>query len=495
MNSNASLQNKPNSEHEKMQSYGLFFEAGTENIWDTWLYYHEESFYLYYMTGPVGGWDGIAMATSRDGIRWERLGKILERSEGMTTMGAGSTWSIGEDSNNKKFIMNFSQASASLQTTILFAESRDLIHWDRLDSTHPFPPDERWYRPIGRWENIWTLPRPGGGFYGYWAATLKEERAGLGFGESLDGITWKSLPPLAIQELIEPPEIEALIKEKPENAILYRSPEIGAIHSWNGKHYALLGLRDLEPMLDIDFQFHPGVTTFVGDSFFGPFSPAPKNRQLLVGDGAYFCRFVTTPDGLLVNHHSWETDPNQLLGVDQNRIYMAPLKRAAWDDEGTLRLMWWNGYDKAKNKRLFVEFTELAPNKARLLLNTSSDSEKTLILEGKIFFHDPKNTAPIGLYFQGASDTDTAFLVHKSGVVEYGSLSAEDSHFRKDGKVDREISLQGPVHFRLIKKGRLTELYINDFLMHCYCLPENNLEHIGLIGPLNSFDEIAAWYV
>ena len=80
-------------------------------------------------------------------------------------------------------------------------------------------------------------------------------------------------------------------------------------------------------------------------------------------------------------------------------------------------------------------------------------------------------------------------------MVEYGSLSEEHTRFKMDGAVDRKISLQGSIHFRLIKKGRLTEFYLNDYLMHCYCLPEHNLEHIGLIGPLNSFDEIAAWYV
>lgn len=51
------------------QSPGMFYKARTTgNMWDTWLYYHQGVYYLYHLAGPGGKWEGIAMATSPDGV-------------------------------------------------------------------------------------------------------------------------------------------------------------------------------------------------------------------------------------------------------------------------------------------------------------------------------------------------------------------------------------------------------------------------------------------
>lgn len=70
--------------------------------------------------------------------------------------------------------MNFSEWKG-LRQTIFFAASDDLVHWDRLGSEYEFVPDERWYEDRGRWDCIWTIPRPDGGLYGYWTASPKPE--------------------------------------------------------------------------------------------------------------------------------------------------------------------------------------------------------------------------------------------------------------------------------------------------------------------------------
>ena len=45
--------------------------------------------------------------------------------------------------------------------TIFFAESDYLVHWRKRGDETQFVQDERWYAPEGRWDCIWTMPRPG----------------------------------------------------------------------------------------------------------------------------------------------------------------------------------------------------------------------------------------------------------------------------------------------------------------------------------------------
>jgi len=71
-------------------------------------------------------------------------------------------------------------------------------------------------------------------------------------------------------------------------------------------------------------------------------------------------RFIDTPHGVLVNHHSWEIDSSEIGGMDSSTAQMAPLKSAIWDEEGTLRLMWWEGNERAKGRPLRIELDEAA---------------------------------------------------------------------------------------------------------------------------------------
>src|SRR5262245_17601368 len=182
------------AQEKTASSSTLFFKSAKADQWDTWVYYHNDTFYLYYQMGPFDQWDGFGLAMSRDGVHWQDHGKVVETTPGC---GSGSVWpAIDGTGRTKKFIMNFAEFSKEEDREwTFFAESEDLIHWTRLGPQYEFRQDTRWYEPKGRWSNIWAIPRQGGGYYGYWAATPKEKKLGLGFGESLDGITWRALPP------------------------------------------------------------------------------------------------------------------------------------------------------------------------------------------------------------------------------------------------------------------------------------------------------------
>ena len=195
------------------------------------------------------------MATSADGVHWQERGVILRKADGVTWMGTGSTWRSPNFETDGKFQLNFSEWRGDRQT-IFFAESTDLLHWKRLGPEFEFQQDVRWYQPKGRWDCIYTIPRTGGGLFGYWTAD-PEGRPGVGFGQSLDGVHWEAL---------EPP---LFVDGAPHG-------EAGAVERIGQKYYLLLGSG--------------GMKTLVADQPQGPFRPARKNFALLHGGPTYFAR-------------------------------------------------------------------------------------------------------------------------------------------------------------------------------------------------------------
>ena len=62
-----------------MVQAGFFTPSRKGQIWDTWAYFHEGRYYLYYLAGTFNSWDGhelapcgFGFAESKDGIAWIR---------------------------------------------------------------------------------------------------------------------------------------------------------------------------------------------------------------------------------------------------------------------------------------------------------------------------------------------------------------------------------------------------------------------------------------
>ena len=430
----------------------------TGNMWDTWLYLHNGRYYLYTL-GTAGGnwWGNISMACSPDGVHWTEIGRVLAKGPGMW-MGTGSTWKSPDYKRDGRFIMNFSEAPTRPQQSIFFAESKDLVHWTRLGSQYEFVQDDRWYEKDGRWDCIWTMPRPGGGLYGYWTATPKKETGGqFGFGESLDGVTWKALPP---------PKVEGAV-----------AGELGAIEKIGSKYYMMFGQNG---------SLQGGqMVTLVADQPSGPFHAARKNKVLLSGN-TYFSRFLATPDALLVNHHAIARD---------GQVSFAPLKLAVLDKEGTLRLGWWKGNEKMKHQRIEVKPpTPANPMPAVALIENVFDVHAGVIVEGKLLLPAAGNQ-PRGLYIECDKGQGAAVLLDCDGIAWFGTIQADGSDFKAEKTVNREMPVGSPATFRLLLKGSLMELYLNDILIECYSLPSKASGRIGQItgGEATALSDLAAW--
>jgi hypothetical protein len=425
----------------------------TGRMWDTWLYWREGVYYLFYLANSSRSWDNISMATSRDGVRWKERGPILRKADGVTWMGTGFTWKSPRHGEDGKFFLNFSEWRGDRQT-IFFAESEDLLRWRRLGDELEFTQDERWYEPKGRWDCIYAMPRQGGGLWGWWTANPKG-RHGVGFGASADGIRWEAL---------EPP----LFADGAPHG------EAGAVERIGDRYYLLLGSGG-------------NVLALVADDIQGPFRPQRKNLVLLHKGPTYFARFFPThPDGLLVNHHAIARD---------GRVHLGLLKTAVTDEDGTLRLGWWKGNEALKREEIAVERPDDGDAPLVLLAMTLPAGEG-VILEGTIALPDRDDPSPRGLYVETFDGSGVALRIGARGVVEVGTATAEaaaGTGFRSEVRVDREVSFGPGVSFRLCLERRLLELYVGDILIECYALPSSATGRIGLIGPVAAFDGLTAW--
>jgi hypothetical protein len=140
-------------------------------MWDTWCFHRDGTWYLYFLaSNDWQQWDGFAVATSTNGVHWLMQGPPIRKRDNCIWLGTGSTWASPRHDRDGKFQCNFSEQPQREAQHIYFAESEDLIHWKRCDIE--FRQDPRWYHEDGRWDCIYTIPRPGGGLYGYWTAVL-----------------------------------------------------------------------------------------------------------------------------------------------------------------------------------------------------------------------------------------------------------------------------------------------------------------------------------
>jgi hypothetical protein len=415
----------------------------TGEMWDTWLYWRDGVHYLYYLAKAGDHFDNISMATSPDGLRWTEVGPILQKSEGTTWMGTGSTWRA--PGKRSKFQMNFSEWKGPRQT-IFFAESEDLVHWQRLGADCEFVQDERWYQRLGRWDCIWTLPQPDGGLYGYWTASPHPETgARFGFGRSADGIHWEALPPPTVHGVFD--------------------GEVGAVEKIGDRYFMMYGTYNVLERINM-------MITLMADKVDGPFRITPKNPHLL-GGHTYFTRFYRCSDTLLVNHHCMARD---------GHMYMGLLKQALVDGEGTLRLGWWKGNDRLAGQRTPLEMSsDDAPEGAVAMVPARLDVSRGLLLECRLLLPPTPFAPRRGLYVESMDSFGTGLLFDAQGRAEFCRTNPAGTICKVEKCVDREAIFGKPALLRLVMEHSLMEVYLDDILIDVFSPSAPFSGRIGVI--------------
>lgn len=475
-------------------------------IWDTWLYYHNGVHYLYMLSREAGGpHSGVTLATSRDGVHFDEVGEVIRKRSDASWLGTGSVWRTGD-----RFVMNFSEERGGVQA-IYFAVSDDLVHWERLGDEYKSAPDPRWYdnTQTGRWDCIWALPREEGGFYGYltarpWSKNRGRKCESVGMLESGDGLDWRSVPPPVIDW-----------GDMPEANV----SEVGAIEKLGDRYYLMIGYHEGGALGDRQTcppykQRYLGMYCFSGDSPTGPFSPDGGAYRMLVSNGTYFSRFYPTPDGLLVNHHSFT------LTGEMPNVWLAPLKKAVICADGGMRLGYWQGNDALKGGEIEIDLAgsetvypsgdregwELGPvgitadephRGGVILLGNSFDTERGFILEGRMQIDPaPKHWGGIGFIINHEDGGGTGIMAETRKMTETGPIrNPGEGEFAPDDAADFGITPSEPHSFRLFMRMSMAELYIDDLLIKCLSLPARPSGRIGLIFESGRarFGDLAAW--
>jgi hypothetical protein len=407
------------------------------------MYHHKGIYYLYYLTSERAPGDGFGLATSKDGIKWHDYGRVLDPSADMVGyLGTGSLWKDAAFAETGRFLCNYSEwrlESNHYVQTILFAWSNDLIHWHKFGDDLMFKIDERFYEKVKedargpwewpRWDGLCVVPRPGGGYYGYWTATPKDA-LGFGFGESADGLHWQALEPPQVR-WGDPPEMYFV--------------EVGGVHELDQRYYCMVG----------DYaDTNCGMFTLVSNCPWGPFQPAAKNFRLLSNQSkmhVYFSRFLDTPEGVLVNHH---TLAEGQFSDDHFVVYFAPLKQVRIIDGG-MYLAWWRGNDRLKYRE--IEWPAVDSGHTRF------STDAGIVLEGAIDLAG-------SLFIRNGDGAGVTILVKEGGATEIGPGSQTEGSYKCEESIDRGLEMVSRPRFRLLLHHTMLEFYLEDILIQCYTM-------------------------
>jgi hypothetical protein len=444
----------------------------TGYMWDVWLHQEEGQYYLYYLSLITGethpGHDNIALAVSGDGVSWKEHGIVVPLSPDGWRMGSAGIWESTGQSKLPRFLMNLQETRGDREVVMFTLGSEDLIHWKDLGEAYTYGPDPGYYTENGRWVGISVVPAPQGGYYGYWTASPKEGYDRLfGFGYSPDGASWEMLPA---------PEVKGLGPGAPR--------EVGGAALIDGKYYLLF------------CTYQGEMQVMAADRPEGPFYVQGKNVKFLFGQ-THFARFTSGTDEPLVAHHIIAPS-----GLDKHpECFFAPLKAVDIDEEGIMRLAYWEGNDRLKTREVEVSIPkqERDENERLVMFENRFDTDYGLVLEG--YFSDMKRgrflSLDQGLYIETdpVSNSGIGIMIKSWGVTQIGTMKGDASGFRMDSFINRQVGYGANPHFRLLLRGSLLEFYINDLLVQCYSMPDDATGRIGFIhnGNPESVSRFKAW--
>jgi hypothetical protein len=404
--------------------------------WDTWAYYHQGTYYLYYLITEHGPGEGFGVATSTDGVHWHDHGWVLRASEQMVRyLGTGAVWQAADFEETGRFICNYSEHRVEDDgrptQNILFAWSTDLLQWHKYGDEHMFRIDQRFYEKYGRWDCIYAIPPPEGGYFGTWTATplgRAGNDGGIGFGCSEDGRHWQALPPAEIIPDADEAGAIALVHNR--------------VHAMFGRGRAMIAYR--------------------AENFEGPFKEAEQNSVLLAPGHTYFSRLFNVADDILVNHHAMD---GRKTSAGRAITYVAPFKRFSVDQYGIQRWLWWEGNEKLKGRPV--------------LPSERCDLQQGVIVEGSL---PPVGSEPFAELRIEADDKCFAIRFADNGALDICGYDPGNASWTSLQKADRQLT-PGTRDVRLLLRRGMLEVYIDNNFMECCHLGCPDAKYVRVTVP------------
>lgn len=474
----------------------MIYKPATGSMWDPSIFWHAGKYYAIMMYNPDSpdGADGLSgakcglIAHSEDGVHWQDGWTVTPEPSGPH---GGIFYKAFINRIGDRFLMDHGVLQPhGWQDTLRYYESTDLKNWIYIGSNMP---DPTWYVPTGRWDHMYVIPKdeadPAKGYYGYPVATPKPGLPrGCGMSESVDGRSWRILPPPRFEWGDVPP----------------KDLEIGGVERIAGK-YVMIGGH-------ADFANGNGylMYTLVADAPTGPFRPDPYAHRLCGN-----LTRVTDPVGhrwTVTNLAAWARgrDGEKLISnyaQDPSGTWLLPLRKPIFTD-GHLRLGWWPQNDRLKGRELPLPSgsvtLDATPGRQAQRLDIAWDRQVGLVLEGTVKASQAGAAPAVGIAFPGKGGQFLELRLElgppgerctRIGWWDPGSgFTAADVIGRGCAAVagiDADIS-----HiFRILVRHELFELYVNDLLVQTYFLNEHWDGTFGLlaVAATSEFTNLKAW--
>ena len=408
------------------------------SLWDTWLYYHEGVYYLYYLTqsGKTKFWDSHEVALSTDGVHWRFEKTTVEMPEGTKGFGTGHIWKSPDFEKNHLWISNYHGAEGD-NPFVRFVASKDLLNWELVDKKYSYYTDPKWYQQVCACFDV--IKGDDGYYYSQFSVGQYPPKdpgypyCKFGFVRSKDTLNWESLPPLR-------GELDG---------------EVGGIEKIGEKYYMTIS------------EGRIGVS----DSILGPFHYQKKNKCAFGKGDTYFPRFFhNAPDGPLMN-----------VFFMRRPCFAAPLKGIEVDDEDILRVTWWPGNEALKETLLSEEVEKIDEN--RYVVKARYDTNHTTVIEAEITLADDRtgNAGLAGLYFANGNNTTVEAVLFGRGHTYLADVDLTKSGaapVRIKRACSRDLDFGTRQKVRLVLFHDLMEVYVNDYLT-ILASKVGNSGHIG----------------
>ena len=166
------------------------------------------------------------------------------------------------------------------------------------------------------------------------------------------------------------------------------------------------------------------------------------------------------------------------------------------DGEGTLRLKWWKNNDRLKDHLLETSLiaSDNASASSLKMLDMRLKRSQTYVIEGTISGVEPlaAGDGKKGIFLDQGGGQGQGLMFTRE-AVQFGAMKADGSDFKIQQTSNRDLDLGPFQNFRLVVRGDMMELYVNDYLMNLKRVHWNG--QIGLIGAGHegTFKNIKVW--
>ena len=478
------------------------------------------------------------IAESKDGVHWRFIGRDINPIPG--ALAGYGVFRVGDS-------VMYYPTCTNKEKGIHFKvyRSKDLLHWEHLGDEYDVLPDPKWYR--ARWDEVYILKEQENGrdlYIGYISAEVRDDvgAPSVGMMKSYDGIRWEVLPPPVIEWGELPSHhMELNFCEKIDGRYYLSASGRLYLDSYGYSLFTFVGDSPYGPFKPDLQAFRLCGTTRHDTTWLGHAIPTPY--------GLLVALWLSYQKGRDIPSDNFAVGPLLRLACKDGHLrlkYWQQNEAAKGQAIPVVsdRLAWVHPAEKVKLERDTLTATagriELSASRdgSIVMIDHAFDRKTGFVLEGFLTVRENRgriethqHAAGAGFYLESAPGEGRAIIPDTLGVTRTGWIAYADHRITDDdiyadaGKglvLGRSGPLQGTLsftcedtvgpfghasycgirhgrrhHFRFIARGDFFQLYIDDYYVQTYRMPELFSARVGLAAfdGICAFENLQAWNI